>query len=199
MLIVILEPENIKGRAYLIWERENKPDLMFIYLPTLRRVIRAIHGLVDQYASFLGTDFRFADLGFIKLHKYYRLLGEENHGGVQAYKVEAKVPEEKEYYSRIITWVAADTFLPLQRDYYDPRGDLWKTELFEDVSVINGVPTPLRIKMKDVESDNSTEFYLSQVEYDKIVPDSLFEPKELLQASTRECWQGYSLVPAQKK
>ena len=152
MLMVMLEPADIKGMAFMVYERKDKPDkpdVMFVYLPALRRV-KEIKGLADQYASFFGTDFTFADLGFIKLHKYYRLLGEENHGGVQAYKIEAKVPKEKDYYSKIITWVNADTFLPLQRDYYDPAGELWKTELFEDVSIINGVPTPLRITMKDL-------------------------------------------------
>ena len=161
---------------------------MFVYLPAIRRV-KEIKGLVDQYTSFLGTDFTYADLGFIKLHNYYRLVGEENHGGVQAYKIEAKMPEEKDYYSRIITWVAADTFLPLQRDYYDPAGELWKTELFEDVSVINGVPTPLRIKMKDVRSEPKHRALFEYVEYDIEVPDLLFDPKELPQVADHECWQ----------
>jgi len=198
MLIVMLEPADIKGMAFLVYERNDKPDVMFVYLPALRRV-KEIKGLVDQYASFLGTDFTFADLGFIKLHKYYRLLGEENHGGVQAYKIESKVPAEKDYFSQIITWVAADTLLPLQRDFYGPPGDLWKTELFEDVSVINGVPTPLRIKMKDLESNGSTELYLSDVEYDIPIPDSIFEPQWLPQVSTHECWQHYCSAPAMKK
>lgn len=194
----MLEPAYEKGMAYLIWERENKPDLMFVYIPGIRRV-KKMTGFVDQYTSFLGTDFKFADLGCIKLHKYYCLLGEENHGGVQAYKIEAKISKEKNYYSKIITWVNADSFLPLQRDYYDPAGALWKTELFEDVSVINGVLIPLRLKMKDLIDDQSTEVYFSNVEYDKIVPDSLFNPYELPQASARECWQGYCLVPAMEK
>ena len=206
MLIVMLEPADIKGMAFLVCEGSyNKPDVMFVYLPALRRV-KEIKGLVDQYASFLGTDFTYADLSFIKLHKYYRLLGEENHGGVQAYKIEAKVPREKEYYSKIITWVNADTFLPLQRDYYDPAGELWKTELFEDVSTINGVPTPLRLTMKDLimkssatSYPSSTELFLSDVEYDAAVPDSLFDPKGLPQVSAHECWRAYCSAPAQKK
>jgi outer membrane lipoprotein-sorting protein len=199
MVMVILEPTELKGTTTLIWEQENKPeDRMFIYLPALKRT-KEINGLVDQYASFSGTDFTYADLGFIKLHKHYRLLGEENHGGVQAYKIEATVPKEKDYYSKTITWVAADTFLPLQRDYYDPAGELWKTELFEDVSAINGVPTPLRLKMKELKMNGSTELYLSDVEYDTAIPDSLFDPKGLPQVSAHECWQAYCSAPAQKK
>jgi len=199
MVMVILEPTELKGTTTLIWEQENKPeDRMFIYLPALKRT-KEIKGFVDKYASFSGTDFTYADLGFIKLHKHYRLLGEENHGGVQAYKIESKMPGEKDYYSKTITWVATDTFLPLQRDYYGPSGELWKTELFEDVSSINGVPTPLRLTMKDPLINGSTEIYLSDVEYDALVPDSLFDPNGLPQVSAHECWQAYCSAPAQKK
>ena len=163
MVMVILEPTELKGTTTLIWEQENKPeDRMFIYLPALKRT-KEIKGFVDKY------------------------------------KIESKMPGEKDYYSKTITWVATDTFLPLQRDYYGPSGELWKTELFEDVSSINGVPTPLRLTMKDPLINGSTEIYLSDVEYDALVPDSLFDPNGLPQVSAHECWQAYCSAPAQKK
>ena len=40
---------------------------------------------VDIYQRFLGTDFTYADLGFVRLHEMYKLLGEEELNGVQAY------------------------------------------------------------------------------------------------------------------
>ena len=197
MLMVILEPEDIKGTAYLVWERENKPTIMMIYLPSIRRVRKL--GPVEQYDSFLGTDFTFGDLDFIKLHKGYKLVGTEEHAGVRAYKVEEKVPQERYFYSRIITWIAADSLLPLQRDYYALNGELWKMETFEDVSVIDGVPTPLKIKMKDVEDDTSTELTLREVDYDADIPDAIFSPKELLNVAAHPLWQGYRSQPVGKK
>ena len=198
MLIVMLEPADVKGIAYLVCERNDKPDVMFVYMPAIRRV-KKMTGFVDQYTSFLGTDFTYADLDFIKLNNNYRLVGKEKHGGVQAYKIESKNPEEKYYYSRVITWTAADTFLPLQRDYYDRGGELWKTEIFETVSVINGVPTPLLIRMKDLEAGQSTELFLSMVEYDLEVPDVIFSPGALPQVADHECWGAYCPVTIPKK
>ena len=55
-----------------------------------------------------------ADLGFLRLEASYRLLGEEQHTGVRAYKVEEAIPQDRAYYSRIITWVAADTMHALE-------------------------------------------------------------------------------------
>jgi hypothetical protein len=198
MLIAMLEPADLKGMAFLVCERKDKVDTMFIYFPVLRRT-REIEGSVDQYAHFLGTDFTYADLGFIKLNKQYRLLGKESHGSVQAYKVEETAPEIKDYYSRIIIWVATDTFLPLQRDYYDRAGRLWKTEHFKGVSIVNGIPTPFLIKMEDVQANQSTEIALSMVEYDIEVPDEIFDPNTLSQVARHECWGAYCPVTIPKK
>jgi len=46
------------------------------------------------------------------------------------------VPQERFFYSRIITWIGTDSLLPLQRNYYALNSELWKMETFEDVSVI---------------------------------------------------------------
>ena len=115
MVMVLLEPAEVKGNAYLIWEPKEKPSAVWIYMPILRRV-RELVG-VDAYEHFLGTDFTYADLGFVRLHPHYRLLSEEEHRGMKTYKIEETVPKERAYYSRVITWVAKDSMLPLQRDW----------------------------------------------------------------------------------
>ena len=102
MVMVMLEPSEVRGNAYLIWEPKDKFSAIWTYMPVLRRV-RELRG-VDAYEHFLGTDFTYADLGFVRLHPHYRLLGEEDHGGKKTYKIEESVPKERAYYSRVITW-----------------------------------------------------------------------------------------------
>jgi outer membrane lipoprotein-sorting protein len=196
MVMVMLAPESVRGIAYAVAEPKDKPSTMWMYLPAIRRV----RGLtpVDTYEHFLGTDFTYADLGFVRLHERYRLLGEETHNGVRAYKIEEAVPQERAYYSRIITWVAADSLLPLQRDYYDVAGKLWKTELFEQVAVIDSVPTPLRIRMTDVQGGTSTEINVSEVRYGVDIPDAVFDPERLPQVVEHALWKGYSTTVATK-
>jgi len=186
MVMVMLEPNEVKGNAYIIWEPKDKPSAVWTYLPFLRRV-RELLG-VDAYEHFLGTDFTYADLGFVRFHPQYRLLGEEDHGGKQTYKIEESVPKERAYYSRVITWVSKDSMLPIQRDYYDVAGTLWKTETFEE-AVIDGVPTPIHIQMKDLQGKSSTEIRVSDVRYDVEVPDALFDPVKLSTAASSLAWQ----------
>ncbi|HKA52237.1 MAG TPA: outer membrane lipoprotein-sorting protein [Candidatus Binatia bacterium] len=196
MVLVLLAPPEVKGMAYLIAEQQKQPSRLWTYTPTIRRVRELVP--VDAYEHFLGTDFTYADLGFVRLHEKYRLLGEEQHAGVQAYKIEEQVPQERAYYSRLLTWVAADSLLPLQRDYYDGAGELWKTEHFEQVSVIDGVPTPLHITMEDVQGKSSTELNVSEVRYDVDIPDAVFAPDRLPQIVAHPLWQAYNSPAAAK-
>ena len=106
------------------------------------------------------------------------MLGEEEHAGKRAYKIEF-VPTDTWYYSRIITWVTTDTMLPLQRDYYDVAGRLWKTLLFKQVMVVNDIPTPLVMEIRDVQQNTHTTFRMDHVRYAEDIPDSLFDPAHL--------------------
>jgi outer membrane lipoprotein-sorting protein len=178
MLTVLRAPADVKGFALLIWERKDKDaDAQWLYLPFLRRVREILP--VGTFESFLGTDFTTTDLGFVDLrHRKFSLLAEEKLGNEQTYKVQ-EVLDDPRYYSRIVTWVAADSMLPLRREYYDVADRLWRTELFEDVKSIGGVPTPLRIRMEDKQTGASTELRVSNVRYDADIPDSLFDPQGL--------------------
>jgi outer membrane lipoprotein-sorting protein len=186
MTMVLLEPAELKGNAYVISEPKDKPSVVWLYAPFLRRIREFT--TVDAYEHFMGTDFTFADLGFVRLHPQYRLLGEEEHGGKQTYKIEETVPKERAYYSRVVTWVDKGTLLPVQRDYYDPAGTLWKTETFE-VDTIDGVPTPVRIVMKDLQGKTSTEQRISEVRYGIDIPDAIFDPMKLPVVANSPLWQ----------
>jgi outer membrane lipoprotein-sorting protein len=193
MVMVLTEPDEVKGNAYMIWEPTDKPSAVWTYMPFLRRVRELMN--VDAYEHFLGTDFTYADLGFVRLHPQYRLLGEEDHGGKKTYKIEETVPKERAYYSRVVTWVSTDSMLPVQRDYYDVAGTLWKTERFEE-EMIDGVPTAIRIQMKDLQGKTNTEIRVSDVRYNVEVPDALFDPLKLSTAANAPVWQTASTSAA---
>lgn len=192
-LLVMLEPEDAKGKALLVGEIANQPDTMWTYLPAVRRVRRIVS--LESHASFFDTDFTYADLGFIERQGSYVFHGEEDLNGVKTYKI-AKVSKEREYYSRIFTWVAADSMLPLKREYYDPAGELWKVETFEKISVIEGIPTPFLVHMEDVQAGSSSEFRVSEAHYNVTLPDSLFDPAHLSKVADSDVWLnlGFSTV-----
>lgn len=181
-LLVMLEPPDIKATAFLVQERKDATDQMWLYLPPIDRIRQIIP--VETYQQFLGTDFTYADLGFVDRHGHYRLLDKEKHKGKQTYKIEF-VPTNQWYYSRIITWVDAETYLPLQREFYDVANKLWRTQTFDQMMVIDGKPTPLRIEMKDLQQGTSTIFTMSKVQYNEKIPETLFDPMQLRVAAAQ--------------
>jgi len=178
ILTVLEEPADVKGVAVLVEERKDQDtNEQWVYLPPIRRV-RKIFGF-GAFESFLGTDFTYQDLGFIELnHRSFTLLGEETVAGTSCYKVQ-EVPKNNFYYSRIVSLIAKDSMLPLRLEYYDVANNLWKTETFQEVQTVKGIPTPLHIRMEDVQTGTSTELKMSELHYDVELPDSLFKPETL--------------------
>ncbi len=185
-LLVMQEPEYARGDALLIWERQEQPNAMWWYTPALRRVRELLP--VEAYQRLFDSDLTYADLGYVERQGAYRVLGREDHNGQQTYKVEL-APEPKVYYSRILTWINADSFLPVQREYYDMAGRLWKTMTFDHVQTIDGLPTPLHMAMHDVQQDSGTDVTFSEVRYGVDLPQTLFEPDHLPQTVEARWWQ----------
>jgi Outer membrane lipoprotein-sorting protein len=183
---VMLEPAEVRGSALLIAEQKNGPDEQWVYLPTVRRVRKILP--IGGFHPFLGTDFTYADLGFIRLtDREFKLLGTEKLAEGNAYEVE-EVPEQRWYYSRIVDWISTDNLLPIKRDYYSPGGDLWKTEFFESVTVVDGVPTPLMRRMVDRPEGGGTVLRIVGVEYDSDIPDEIFTPAALPTLVSAPIW-----------
>ncbi len=156
-------------------------------MPAIRRV-REITPLAG-YEPFFGTDFTYQDLSFVRFHGHEKLDGTEMHGGVKAYKLEETLPNNP-YYSKVTTWVATDTGLPIERDYYDVDGKLFKSEHFEKISMVDNVPTVMKIVMNDMQSGGSSDIDVSSVKYDKQAPTRLFNPKDLPGAANDAFWKG---------
>ncbi|HYC22073.1 MAG TPA: outer membrane lipoprotein-sorting protein [Candidatus Bathyarchaeia archaeon] len=187
-LSVMLSPPDARGMAYLVEERSDlKPEVQWLWIPTIRRVRKLVS--VESNEAFLNTDFTYSDIGFLKRNVSDKLLGTEEHAGVRAYKLES-IPEESWYLSRIITWVATGTFLPLERDFFDPAGALYKVERYSDVTTVDGTPTPLRIRMENVQAKTSTEMVVSELHYDVELPPTLLDPDFLRRAASAAVWSG---------
>jgi outer membrane lipoprotein-sorting protein len=184
-LLVVLAPDGIRGTAYLVQEGGPRPDVQWVYLPAIRRVRTVVSP--EAYTAFLNSDYTYADLGFVSARPTYRVLGEAVEGGTNCWKLES-VPKETWYYARVVTWVAEDSGLPVKREFYDPANVLWKVERFEQVSKVDGVPTILHRVMEDVQGKTRTEIDVTNLRYDVALPDKLFQPDDLPEASADPIW-----------
>ncbi len=185
ILNVVLAPGSLRGIGYLVQEGRPASDVQWLYLPAIGRVRKLVSP--EAYTAFLNSDFTYADLGFVSAGARYRLIGTETHDGRRAFRIEG-VPKETWYYGRTVTWLAADSRLPLERDLYDPAKQLWKVERWEQLSVVDGVPTALRVSMEDVQGKTRTDIDVSAVRYDVSLPEGLLEPAQLPDAAASPFW-----------
>jgi hypothetical protein len=195
MVLVMLEPKDVKGTTYLFSEQENRLGY-WVYFPYIKRV-RELTG-IQAYDSLFGTEFTISDIGLIPVPAECELVEVTTYAGVKAYKVQEKVSGGG-YYSRIITWISTDSFLPLRRDYYDTAGRLWKTTFFQEVTAINKIPMPLLIQMKDLQSGYTTDLDISNVVLDATVPDEFFDPTQLSKVADFPLWKDYTSQPTHGK
>jgi Outer membrane lipoprotein-sorting protein len=186
ILTVVLAPPDAKGMAFLDREQPGATSAVkYAYLPATRRVLEFTP--VEGYDAFFATDFSYQDLGFVRLGGGgEKLVGIETRNGKQVYKLEDH-PINHPYYSKVISYVATDTLLPVERDFYDLAGRLFKVEHCT-VEMVNGIPTITKIVLNNVNAGSSSEIDVTKVIYDKHVPADLFDPKRLPDVANHPFW-----------
>jgi hypothetical protein len=186
MLTVVMAPPGAKGMAFLDRQKAHQTStLKYAYLPATKRVME--FNPVQGYDSFFGTDFTYQDLGFVALGGGgEKLIGTETHEGKQVYKLEDH-PIDSPYYSKVVSYVLTDTILPVERDFYDRAGRLFKTERCT-VDTANGAPTITKIVMNNVNSGGSSELDVTKVITNKQPPAGLFDPQHLAEVAVHPFW-----------
>jgi hypothetical protein len=194
VLTVVLAPADVRGTAYLVQEQPaSANDRLWVYLPAIGRVREVVSP--EAFSAFLNSDYTYSDLGFISLRSKYGPVKQDTVNGVKANVIE-EVPPQNWYYARIVSTVASDSSLPLDRKFYDPANQLWKDENFEKVAVIDGVPTVMTTTMNDVQAKSSSTLDVQDVKYNVDIPADLLTPAGLVKAASSPIWSSLKGAPA---
>ena len=189
-LTVFVEPDNVRGIALLNWERKDKP-VDFLYLPHTRRVLKNPD---LEAVPVLSSELTFADIGAMRVgDTQLTLLGADQHAGKRTLKVQ-EVPRVPRPYARFVTWFAADSSLPIDREFYDATDTVVKTEHFE-ITTIDDVPVATRTHVEDKVDGGKTEMQVSDIRTDIAIPDTLFESSRLGHVVNDPFWQSLAAGP----
>ena len=179
MLIIVQEPEDIRGTAFLIVEHSQSDNDQWLYLPALRRVRRVLPN--EKSDSFLGSDFSYTDLETENLDHYkYRLLGEDSLDGNHCWIIEARPADEKTLqetgYGKRELWIRSDNFVGLQTRFFDKKERPVKLFRALNVSAVNHSQKwrAYRLEMKNLESGHRTIILYENFIIDQGVPDWIF-------------------------
>jgi hypothetical protein len=184
ILNVLLAPASQRGIASLMVDATPAETLLWV--PSIRRVRTLVPR--DGYEAFLGSDFTYFDVGFVRRQDKYTYLGEQDRNGRKAWRIQ-QVPQSSWFYSQIVSWVDQQTLLPIERDFYSPAGDLWKVQTFDNVVTIDGQPAALRIVMDDQHTSGKSVMAVSKLRFGVELPDSIFERRGLATAAQAPIWK----------
>lgn len=179
-LIRYLKPASVKGQAFLMLNNAND---IWTYFPRTGRVRKLASHAKKQ--SVQGSDFTYEDMGGGETWKEEyepTNLGAEDLEGESCWKLQLEgIPEQEPSYSRMVVWVRQADYSPLQMDYYDEDGDLLKSLYLEDIQDVDGVPTAMKMVMRNHKDDTETRMEMLSVTYDWEPPSGFFSERNLKQ------------------
>src|SRR3990170_1128341 len=180
VLVVFKSPPDLKNVGFLIHAHTFSDRDLWAYFPENKRVRRIATNSQDD--SFFGSDLSYDDFGGPpNLDDYhFSLLKEEAIDGKPCYVVEV-TPKIHRKYTKYRAWVAKDLWLQLKIEYYQDDS-IYRSGLFQDVRVIDGIPTPFKIEMENRKTKHRTELTLERVHYHTHFPDDLFTQRSLERA-----------------
>lgn len=185
MITFFTEPANIRDTALLTFDYDDTEtdDDQWLYLPALKKVRRI--SAADRGDYFMGTDFTFEDMKQTpELDDYnWQLLGSTEIDGQDCWKVEGKpvsadVARELGY-SKMIQYVRKDNHFSIRVDYWDRAERELKHLRIIELKQIEGIWSPMRIEMENIQSNHKTILEFSEQQYNTGLQDKLFTQRTL--------------------
>ena len=129
-IIKFTSPAEVKGTGILIYDHEDKPDDMWIYLPALKKTRRIVSS--EKSKGFMGSEFSNADMTAPAVEDFaYSLEGASEISGTDCWMIKASPAStelEDEYgYGSSMSWIGKDDYIVRKTNYFDFDGNLMKT------------------------------------------------------------------------
>lgn len=194
-LLVVTEPQNIKGLSVLTWmyldpekERDN-----WLWLPSQRKLRRVSPSESDDSA--VGTDWTTEEMStrkwedetysFIdengKFEGYTaRYTGKTYYKDVDGWVVEAKPKRKPWYYSRRVLFIPKNIGAQVHDDVYDPNGKKFKELLKVYELRENGCIPQVYLEVIDHRTDHMTVVTFDWTKFNVGLDEKVFTPKALM-------------------
>ena len=179
LVMVFHKPASVKDTRFLVVENEGRDDDKWIYLPALKKVRRIDSS--EGGNSFMGTDFTYDDMETRKVEEdSHDLLKEEKKGNYSCYIVEAvSLDPDNSQYSKRISWIDRETWVPVKMELYDKKGQLEKVMTADRIEKVQGYWSIITTTMKNVQTGHSTVLSMKKLVYDETLNPALFTTKFL--------------------
>ena len=173
-------PADVKGTSFMVWKYPGKESDRWIYIPALKLVKRIAAD--DKRSSFVGSDFTYEDVSGRNVEdETHSFMRKQDLGGRPTYVVESR-PKTVIDYSRRLSWIDAERWLPLKEEYFDARNEPLRTFTAYKVELTGTQWTVVARGMKNLQSGHRTEVVYQEVGYDVGLKPDIFTERYLRDA-----------------
>jgi outer membrane lipoprotein-sorting protein len=170
-------PTDVKGTAFLIHKLASSEDDRWLYIPAVKMIKRIAAN--DKRSSFVGSDFTYEDVSGRDINdEKHTLLREENINGRNTYVIES-APKTVIDYTKRISWVDAENWLPIKEEFYDVQNKLVREFSADKIEEIQGTWTITQRTMSNKLTGHRTTVHYEQVKYNNNLEDELFSERYL--------------------
>jgi outer membrane lipoprotein-sorting protein len=176
-LLVLKEPRDLAGTAFLSIRRGDGGRAGWMYLPSRRRARR----IGDARASdaFLGSHLTYADLDPPSLVGYdFRSVTRETIDGADGVVVE-RTRSGEDGGPRELIWVDTRDFRVHRVEFYGTDGSLERTLEVEEYDSVSGFSRPTRLVMRQAEGGGRTVLTWHDVRIGVGLTEADFDPGRL--------------------
>lgn len=192
------KPDDVRRTTFMVWKYPAKDDDRWIFIPAVNMVRRIAAS--DSRSSFVGSDFTYEDVSGRELtadnHTILRdekLPASPSGGNDKSCYVIQSIPKTKADYTKKISWIDKETWLPLQEEYYDVQDKLFRLFTADKVEKIivkkekepkDKEPevyfwTVTKRTVKNIKTEHRTEVTYTKIEYNLGIEDELFTEANL--------------------
>ncbi|MBS1972491.1 MAG: outer membrane lipoprotein-sorting protein [Bdellovibrionales bacterium] len=179
VMVRMQTPKDLKGTSLLATYKDGKEE-KWLYLPSSKQT-RRLASSSSESNSILGSELNTEDFNInTETSAKNTLKKEAKIGGQNYYVVESDVNKVSGNYSRVISYIAQNEYLPAKSEAYDKQGKLLKVIDFSDYKKVgDGKWRAGKIKIRNVQNNRATEIALSNIKVDQNLKPSEFTPKAL--------------------
>ena len=127
----------------------------------------------------MGSDMSYEDMTSRNLDEYnYLITGSEMINNNDCYILESIPNGIKSEYSKHISWVTKDTYLPLKEESFDQDGALLKTKsiVYQNIKAYDIMK---ELYVKNVQRNHQTVLKFNDLEVDTGINNNIFHEKNL--------------------
>lgn len=184
-LMFFTYPGDVKGTGFLTWDYDEigKDDDKWLYLPAMKKT-RRISGSSAKKDYFMGTDFTYDDMGSRNVDEDdHKLLKEETIEGHNCWVIESTSKDNRDIYSKKVSWIRQDCLIALKVEYYDRMGQLHRELKLTEIVQVDGIWLAKKLHMKNIQTNHQTKISIDEPKYNIDIGENEFTVAKLEKGS----------------